>query len=271
MLRKLLKYEFLATGRQLLPAYAGVILFAVLSRISVEIGGGMDSFWQGIPEAPWIGVIFAIMMLFYVLSIFGVMALTVILIIRRFYTNLFKDEGYLTNTLPVSVDSLIWGKLIPAACWSVISGIVTILSFIIVFGGTFAAYGPDIDLGQYFWLDLLEAIPTFGLLVLNGIAALLAGILAFYSALSIGQLAKRHKILAAIGAYIGMSFVFSILFSTLGVGIGTQAAYGVFSTIGNEMSLIMLMYGIMLGVNVIQGAVHYVITRSIMKNSLNLE
>ena len=279
MLGKLIKYEFLATGRQLLPAYAGVLLFAVLSRISLEIMGGYVIFEQGL-ITPLAGIIFGMLMLFYGLSIFAVVVLTIVLIVRRFYTNLFRDEGYLTNTLPVSVDGLIWGKLIPAASWSIVSILVTIASVAIVFGGVIAAgiaaFGPYVHWGA-FWDDLFDAVPMLLLTILSGIVALMAGILAFYSALSIGQLAKRHKILLAIGAFMGISFIFSILYSVISAGFAMQYYFAMqFDNYGfiaevSPRNVVALSYGLVLAMNLVQGAIHYVITRYIVKNRLNLE
>ena len=273
MLGKLIKYEFLATGRQLLPAYGGVLLFAVLSRIVIEIMGGFAFFAEGL-VTPLLGAVFAIMMIFYGLSICGALVLTVVLIVRRFYLNLFRDEGYLTNTLPVSVDGHIWGKLIPATCWSIVGLLVTIASVAIVFGGliagAIAAYGPPVD-WTYFWNDVFAGVPMLLLVLLNGLVSTMAGILAFYSALSIGQLVNRHKILLAIGAYLGMSFIFSMVISIFSVVF----AFGFFNYSFDVYTDIRVMEGIMyagmLGVSLIQGIIHYVIARYIMKNKLNLE
>ena len=278
MLGKLIKYEFLGTGRQLIPAYVGVLLFAVLSRISMEIMGGYGIFEQGL-TTPWMGIVFGMLMLFYGLSIFAVVVLTIVLIIRRFYTNLFRDEGYLTNTLPVSVDGLIWGKLIPAVSWSIVSILVTLASVAIIFGGLIAAaidaFGTYVN-WDAFWNDLFGAAPMLLLTILSGIVALMAGILSFYSALSIGQLAKRHKILLAIGAFMGMSFIFSTLYSILGASLAIQYFTMQFDNYGfiaeiSPRSVVAVSYGLVLAINLSQGAVHYFITRYIMKNRLNLE
>jgi len=272
MLGRLMKYEFLATGRQIIPAYMGVVLFAVLNRILIEIGGGADQIWDG-AGAAWAGVASGLLIFFYALGVCTVGILTFVLIIRRFYINLFKDEGYLTNTLPVSVDTHIWGKLIPAACWSVASGLVIFVSLWIMLGGLLREF----TLWQDVIRPTIQIEPLFAALwLLSGIVGLLAATLAFYSALSIGQLAKRRKILLAIGAYFGMSFAFSIVtsffsviyFESFGGGAPALIGLGILGATANDEAVFIVTA---MGLSLLQGAIHYVITRQILKNKLNLE
>jgi len=275
MLGKLMKYEFLATGRQILPAYMGVVLFAVLNRILLEIGGGFEQFWDGtVTTTPLANIVFGFLIFFYVMAIFAVGILTTILIIRRFYINLFKDEGYLANTLPVSVDTHIWGKLIPAACWNIASAIVILVSVWIILGGVLGRFAIEFaEARQYIWSALQAEPLTVILSLLIFIVSFLVVILAFYSALSIGQLAKRRKILLAIGAYFGMSFLFSIVSTIFQVTFVHNVAHDPFfySTVGATTDNGPVFLLISLGLVLLQGAIHYFITRYILKNKLNLE
>ncbi|MCL2827697.1 MAG: hypothetical protein FWD99_03060 [Oscillospiraceae bacterium] len=265
MLGRLMKYEFLATGRQILPAYIGVILFAVLNRILIEIGGGMDTFWLD-PRWEWMVIVVGFLIFFYIMAIAAALVITIVLIIRRFYTNLFKDEGYLTNTLPVSVDVHIWGKLIPAACWMIASVIVVIVSVIILLGGVIADYWPTEWPFELVWTSTATLAALLWLL--SSTVGLLAGILAYYSALSIGQLAKRYKILLAIVVYYGINYAFAIIFviAIFGVVIFSPEAW-----LEPEAFNVLSIYAMVLGASLLQGAVHYFITRYILKNKLNLE
>jgi len=255
MLKKVMKYEFRAMGRQFLPAYIAVIALAILNGLFLWAGDtSAPAAALARPGAVATSVLFGA---FYGMVVFGTLVLTMVLIIRRFYVSLFKDEGYLTNTLPVSADTLIFGKLIAAVCWSIISIIVVSVSFLLV------------SMPWFVWQDLLDFfIWEHGLLWLASMfVSLVTGILAFYSALAIGQLAKRRKILLAIGAYMGISFVVSVISTVFMLNSGSWWN-SIFFGIGGAWTNMML-FG--MGFSLAQAVMHYMITRYILKNKLNLE
>ena len=269
MLRKVMKYEFLASGRQFLPAYIAVMGLGILNALLMWAGNdAAGNVYSALyrPTGSWAFAAGGLLMVFYYLIVFATAVLTVILIIRRFYMSLFKDEGYLTNTLPVSTDKLLLGKLLTAICWSIISTIVVTISFIIAMSVFFTSPWFELrDLFFFFdwgWVDFLG--------LLSSLVSLITTILAFYSALSIGQLAKRRKILLAIGAFFGMSFAFTFINTILALNIGFFNIGNFFfgtSHHSNPTSAVVLSIGIALA----QGAIHYVIARHILKNKLNLE
>ena len=117
MLGKLIKYEFRATGRICLPLFGALLLAACISRLFESLRF----------ETPMvIGIIVSI---FLIVAVF-VIVLIVTLI--RFYRNLLTNEGYLMFTLPVTVDSLIWSKLIVAFVWHILSLVVVFTAILIM-------------------------------------------------------------------------------------------------------------------------------------------
>lgn len=119
MLGKLIKYEFKATARTFLPIYIALLLVAAINR-GFRLGHLSAGF--GISTLVLVGLFMAL----------GV--LTIIMIIQRFNKNLLGDEGYLMFTLPVSSDQLIISKLIISLVWTVISGLVAVITFVILLG-----------------------------------------------------------------------------------------------------------------------------------------
>lgn len=119
MLGKLMKYEFKATSRTFLPIYIALVLVAVINRIfrmgNIDIGFGVST-----------------LVLFGLFMALGI--LTLIMIIQRFNKNLLGDEGYLMFTLPVNSMQLIGSKLMTSLVWTIISGIVACVTFIILVG-----------------------------------------------------------------------------------------------------------------------------------------
>jgi len=109
MLGKLLKYEFKATARTLLPLYAALLIISVISNLLLH------SDFQ-IASVISITVFGALLM--------AVFIVTLILMIQRFYRNLLSDEGYLMFTLPVKTNRLIFSKMIVTFVWFLIAGIV---------------------------------------------------------------------------------------------------------------------------------------------------
>lgn len=118
MLRKLLKYEFAATGRYLLPLLCLLLVMAAAAGLSIRI----LSAGQAGRAAAALAAIFVVL---FFLSVMALAAVTVVLIVYRFYRNLLCSEGYLMHTLPVSVHQLICSKLIAAVCWMTVTSVLS--------------------------------------------------------------------------------------------------------------------------------------------------
>ena len=108
MLRKLLKHEFRATGRVMLPMYLVLLVTAIGSNLAGR------KMLDGPEILTTLGLLIVMAFGF---AIFGVLLMSFVLMIQRFYKNLLQDEGYLMFTLPVSVHQHIWSKLIVSAVW----------------------------------------------------------------------------------------------------------------------------------------------------------
>jgi len=261
VLGKLLKHEFWATSRFMLPIYAGSLILALINRLFISVASGGD-FHLG-PQSGGgvlVSVLSGVFVFLFIIVMMAIPVITLIFIIRRFYTHLLKAEGYLTHTLPVSVDSLLWGKLIPAFTWTVASGGVMILSIMILLGGF-----PYFDYIRYILPAISEILSEYNisgfLIIVILVLAAFYGILHYYISLSVGQLANRRKILAAIGMYFGIYFASSILFTSI-----VQAM--IFNAVSFNVNSVLLT---MMFIYLIPGVVYYVISRYLLKNRLNLE
>lgn len=261
MLGKLLKYEFKATTRTILPAYLLIAFFTVAGRIAIK-NPTINSLLNG--------SIAGVLMLFYVLAIIMIVALTFFMILQRFYTNLLRDEGYLTHTLPVSVDHHIWTKTITAFVWTVISTIVVTVS---LFG--LLAEAEDIRIlitGMQEVIRAYNEICTIPLplliaeLVILALISLLSALLNLYAAMGIGQFFNRHKILGSVLAYMGLSFIFSIAFGVFAAVAGVW-----FDNLAGREYIIHVVLGILSAGVVVQGVLYYFITRYCLGKRLNLE
>ncbi|MHC1748518.1 MAG: hypothetical protein AB9856_09080 [Cellulosilyticaceae bacterium] len=256
MLGKLLKYELKATGRTFLPLYGAILVIAAINRVTL-LGDGL-SFLDNFRNI-------MMLVLFSLFVALGVM--TLVVLIQRFNKNLLGDEGYLMFTLPVKAHSLISSKLIVTLIWSIGSGIVAILTFLILV--------PD----SQFWADIPEAIrllmneignpdlhrAIFIMceMVVLGIVGYIGQILIIYGSLATTQIAKfnKHRIPAAFITF----FIINTLISWLTVKVA--------EAFGNSMATLpelttLMGYGIVW--HIILAVVLFAGTNYILKKHLNL-
>ena len=85
MLTKLMKYEWMATARYLVPLYLAIAFISILTKVTFSISF-ISEHLIFVPP-----VIFFI----YILSLVVLALTTLLLIIMRFYKNLLTGEGYL--------------------------------------------------------------------------------------------------------------------------------------------------------------------------------
>ena len=62
-----------------------------------------------------------------ILALIAYVFFSQILIMYRYYTNLFTDEGYLTFTLPAKTSSILTAKVINAIIWSTYTFVILFL------------------------------------------------------------------------------------------------------------------------------------------------
>ena len=124
MLRKLLKHEFRATGRIMLPMYLILLVTAVGSNLA---GRGMLDGRYHI-----LNILGVLIVTAFGIAICGALLMSFVLMIQRFYKNLLQDEGYLMFTLPASVHQHIWSKLIVSSVWFIVTVLAIIAASLVV-------------------------------------------------------------------------------------------------------------------------------------------
>lgn len=262
MLGKLLKYEFRSTVRLFLPIYCAALVFALISRVFLSVGS-LQTLWNG--------MLFGIIVFIYAIIIIMASVLTFVLIVQRFYKNLLCDEGYLSHTLPVSIDTHIWGKTIPAAIWNIVCVVVIFASIsILLIGEGIFSFFSSAEWATFVFslnitVDASVPILIFELIVLF-IAAIVSSVLSFYAAMSVGHLSGKHRVLMSIVAYFALGTIFSIL-SSLALSVFLPDAY-ITSVTTSNISNIMIVSIIL---QVVGAAIYYAITRYILLHKLNLE
>lgn len=262
MLGKLLKFEFKASYKQLVPI-AGVYLIAsAIMRLMVEIPESNESSIVGI-----LLVLFT--MVFGILSI-AVSFYPIYSAVTRFKKNLFGKEGYLMNTLPVKTRTHIITKIIVAFVVSITTFFIFILSTIIMYIGN-DTVNKIKDMFSSIIDPIVDGLKENPVFVIEGIFAVIIGvvmsILMFYSAMALGQLSNSHKTIGAVGYYVAIFIAQIIIFS-----IATEFVNGLSmwdnmsdSKTNRVIALFIILYSLVFAV------VHYFITTNILEKRLNLE
>ena len=281
MLAKLMKYDLRSCLRKFGPLWLAVIALSALIGLSfryvIDAPGGQSGlviFLLGVLPS---------MVLFGLFVAMAVMAL--IFVIQRFYRGLLGDEGYLMFTLPASAGAHIASKGLTALILEILSWLAAVLSGILLF----TVYQPtEFARGwQTIWLELgkLQLPPSAPWLVAEAVLVLIAvaatETLKIYLAIALGHLAKKHRGLWALIAYVGIGIVLNILFGAgISSGIverllGFGSSWGFFSANGSvTVSGLGMAAGAMGSVilaEVLLGAAFFFLTNFILKKHLNLE
>ena len=282
MLGKLIKHEFRATGRRMLPTLGVLALLGILANISfglieAKLGGIMMEV---------LGVLFGVT---FFVGIIVVWIMTLVMMITRFYRNLLKDEGYLMFTLPTDAHALIWSKLIVSTVWffaaAVLSGLlifVTALNLAHMNGVAvqtiLEGMGEGLDALAKLGVSRGRLVLLLAELAVAMVIGCLTSCLHFYAAMGLGQMSADHKGLMSVLAFIGISIVFRTIGTTVFGGLVSAGSIDVVAESVERLietapgTLRVMGTGIGGGVliSVLQGAALYVVTALTLKKKLNL-
>lgn len=263
MLSKLLRHEFRATGRIMLPVYALLLVSC----------GGCTLFGRLLgryPESTVLSVVQTVFATLFGVTTFGMLLLTLVLMVYRFYKNLMTDEGYLMFTLPVSRSQLIWSKLLVSLVWSVLSTVLAALAWmaeISVVGreNVFSLIAQGLrSLRQHLSGNLTGCAAALVVLCL-------VSFLKFYAAISLGHSFSNHKVLLSVVFYIGFGIVtqtIGTIFASVGIQIDISPDF--WSSLPVTQVFSSLAWAAA-GVSALLGAAYYVLTLLMLKKRLNLQ
>ena len=289
MLKKLFKHDFRALSRTLFPLQIGILggglLATLLTVLTIRIG---ENTANTSGSAMLRAVIMGVSATTAVLIGIAIMAsafVTLLLICYHFYRSFLGDEGYLTFTLPVSTSKLIWSKLLTGMLWTLINAVVIVVTMLIfsVFGTTTSSIA-NIDVLnaiRTFFTDILPQLSEYVNVplmtvevVVIGILGLASQMLEIYFAIVVGgQVAKKHKILAAIGMYLlinmGVGIISTTFMSIVSFGEGIASlTFNTVQEVSTFMTSVFGWYGVLFaGLAVL----FFFLIRSIFKKNLNLQ
>ena len=276
MLGKLLKHEFRATGRIMLPLMGALLALALMANLSIR---GMTS---SLSDIPALRILFILILIFFGMGIVAVGVMALVVMVSRFYRNLLKSEGYLMFTLPVSVHELIWSKLIVSLVWFFATALFIFLILALT-GLNLSGTNLEMIFSEFpSWSEVVRELDELGirgsltqLMAWSAVIMLLGAIVSclhFYGAMALGHMFTKNKVLLSVVFFILISFAFNTMEMGYGLsGIAMEAQSFDMDTAKEGIrfaSRICMHACIMLAV---QAAVLYLATALGLKRGLNLE
>jgi hypothetical protein len=270
MLSKLIKYDMKALNHFLIFIHLFLLIISIAGRVFIT---GHIDFNSG--EISTILFVLAIMLYFILLigAAFG----TEIIIAVRFYKNIYSDEGYLTNTLPVTRGQILLSKIITGSIWCIID-ILTVYACIIILAATPYVIEQVKVHGSEFLLEFgctepgsIQKMIFYFLLItlIGGISS----VIMLYSSIVIGQLFGNHRVLSSVITYFVLSTLISILsllFMAVSGNLTAPMKAAMDGATFVPYQYYMNTFSLTLILNIITSIVMYGISYWLMRKKLNL-
>ena len=260
MLGKVLKYDLKALCRYLIPLYA--VLFGL--GIMIRLLGFFDN-------VSIIAIICGLMIVALVVLSCLSFVLNGIFSVKYYLENLFKDEGYLTHTLPVKKGTLLFSKVLASLVTFSMTALVLIISLIVAFyqKGLFVDVVKVLNLSIY-GMTVYEFLLF---MIVYGVIGYIVTILMVYAAISIGYSRSSNKLVSSV--VWGLIFYFVMEFLYLGLlGIIMIINPTFISNLDNSVFMmkdLITFFSIFMVFTALIGGVYYYISYRFMDKKLNLE
>ena len=268
MLGKLFKYEFKATGRIMLPVYIATLVVCIISSLFLNFAPEYGWNWN---ENKILTIVTLMSFVIFIFLITAAIVLSYIVSILRFKKNLFDSEGYLMNTLPVTIGQNIRAKIFTSVLYQIFSIIIAVLSFaifivtisvgdnVIIFKELPSLF---ISISESMTIDISLFLVEFIILFILGLICLN---IEFYAAISIGHSSNSSRILKSVAAYIAFYIIENIINSIVLITFGLNIS----DIDTNNYPL--LLFLVLIIIETIYIFIYYFITNYFMKNKLNLQ
>ena len=304
MFSKCLKHEMKATSRVLVPLLVCVLVLGLVLGISLSglaflgewaeqntggenIGGSaediMDDIENGVDTSEIVGTIvggiFVILMICFVIMMMVCAVAVFVLMVRRFYTSFFTDEGYLTFTLPVTVDCHLLTKTVSMIIWSLISYVTIAVAIGAFIFGVYRISPESFEMDEYMKLYYQALMTNIGttfsgtivFAIINAIISGIAGYFLLFFSISVGcMLTKKHRFIVCAASYLVISGIVSELIN-VGISVATLPFDKIMANDGTVDLYGMTVMLISTVLYIAQGVGCYFGTRWILKNKINLD
>lgn len=261
MLGKLFKYDFKWMSK---VTYVYVLILIVIS-IALKIVESVDQTFLLV-------ILDKILVSMFISCIVSILLTSSIRIWARYINNFYKDESYLTHTLPVTKNELFNSKVLAGICSLLLSVLVIVACFAFVFLNK-----NSIESLKAMWDSLVAAynsvfavlfvIGIILLIILEIIYIMMAGILG----ITIGHRSNNYKMIKSI--FVGLISYGLLSAMSLGV-IAIVSKMIDYDIIGNgfpSMNYLIGVGGAGILVYLIYNIVYYLIAKKVFNKGINVE
>lgn len=273
MLGKLIKYDLKSTTKFLLIIHLFLVAASVFGRVFIT--GRLDFEMEGVNE-----LLLTLTFVLFIIVFVGVSYGTYIVIAVRFYKNLFSDEGYLTNTLPVTRGMHLLAKTLSGGIWAVIDMFLIFVSTWILLSIPLLTDTIGAHWDEFIRLLGFGGQGDFSLflahLTLVSIIGGFCSVISIEASVIFGQLFNSHKVLGAVVSYFAITVVLSVVstvvMSMTGV-LGENLAVSNASPDSMTFSFAGYMTDLLnatLGLSVATAVILYIASFFILKKRINL-
>ena len=201
----------------------------------------------------------------FVLSCFAAGIVILIRSFMRFRNNLYKDESYLTHTLPVSKSAFFASKVLASFSACVITVGVIFAAFLIT---VYAVKDED------WYLELIQT--QFVLLGIVFLEEILCFLLCMYGGIIIGNRSAKHRVLVGV---LMAGLIYFAVSQMVGIGLvitffadfGVRALFEESPDFEAAKEALKLVSGVCLVTYGISCAVVYLIDNSLLKKGVNID
>lgn len=267
MFAKLLKYDLKSTKKQTVVLLFVILGATVLGIVNAIVTGLLPDEGGSFAARAMLERTLENLQGLSILVLTGTFTASVVLLLWRFYQSTATDEAYLTFTLPAKTSSILLSKYVS----EIIRSAEILLSafvggFLILFTQSLMTDGvqveEDLEIPGEFWAIFWAA-------VVLAITYALCSMMTYNFAIFTGSvIAKKQKLLAAIGMIFLFHFVTSILVEIFVIGtvfgaFGTDGASGLYTYV---TTVLWVAAGVCVGL----GVLFFFLTERLMRKKLNL-
>ena len=267
MVKKLFKHEF----KYYFKSYIIFLPFLIVISLFIRL---LDLF----PDKYWFvemtkSLAYAALALGWVVCFL----LALILSLVRYYKNLFTQEGYLTFTLPVTNQQLLFVKVVTSLTCLALSIVTIIISALIAFATVYDISNFFTVLHDTFFSDnVFVGILSLILFIIAFIIVGIYYILLYFGCITVGQTSRKNRIMMAIGVYFVYYFATQVLSLILIFILGILSEFGLFGFLGpilyaNPVNILIIIPTTIIIIYGGLSTAFYFIIMKILNNKLNLE
>lgn len=222
MTGKLFKYDFKVVSSKLAPLYTAAIIISIVNRLILFMSSShVKAFFSDDSTEEFsmyaATSIFFILFLYFVFFVVaaGIFIITHLIMIQRFHSSVFGNEGYLTNTLPLNSVQIIGSKFINYMIWLFLGGVTVIVTSVIAFPFEYFSFNMskifEYIKSFYVTQNISEFLGFLVLYFLNFIFKNTRTVVQILLSITIASLFKSYRLLLGIGAFLGLGFIITVI------------------------------------------------------------